>query len=180
MMENHAGSRSASLEYIGQRAASPLRAEGGFVPGRSPFLTAFTNKSQMLTVPDNALFVWDGTRDIEIGAILQLGMGGLVFEYFDLGWVMADAGFFDLLTDAGMCISALSYRLLSDESIEEEPPSPVPIRRARICFGELHPAQKTALETLMSIYGRRAMRAKKRPAQKDRPTNGGKSPESPS
>jgi hypothetical protein len=177
-MENHAGNRSTSLEYMGQGAGPPFHAEGGFVRGRPPLLTAFTQKNQLLSVPDGALFIWDGTRDIEIGVILQLGVGGLVFEYFDLGWVMAEAGLFDLLTDAGMCISAIPYRLLSDESIEDHPPSPIPIRRARICFGELHPAKITALETLLSIYGRKAMSRGRRPAS----TNGrpkGTTPEPP-
>ncbi|MGD8369265.1 MAG: hypothetical protein PVG78_16625 [Desulfobacterales bacterium] len=177
-MENQAGNRSTSLEYMGQGQASPFRTEGGFLPGRHPFLTAFTKKNQLLAVPDGALFVWDGTRDIEIGVILQLGMEGLVFEYFDLGWVMAEAGLFDLLTDAGMCISAIPYRLLSDESIEDEPPSPVPLRRARVCFGDLHPAKKTALETLMSIYGRKAMRGRRRSGSAGPHPNGRKIPDS--
>ena len=156
-MEHRAGDRDPTPEHstLGETFLLPPVQEGAFLPDPEQFLMVLTSKTPFVPIPDGSLFVWDGEKDLEIGVIVQLAVEGLVFEYFELGWTMGEEGRFDLLTDAGMCISGLPYRLLSDELIEEEVPSPVPIRRARIRFGPLTPAKQTALETLMSIYGNR-------------------------
>jgi hypothetical protein len=121
------------------------------------FSVPFDPNDPLMKIPEGALLVWDGIRDVEVGVVVELGLGGLTFEYFDLGWVVADCGNIDLLTDAGLCISALPYRLLSDEPVVEEEPSPVQIRCARVCFGTLDRIKRTALETLLAIYGKRTV-----------------------
>jgi hypothetical protein len=175
-MEHRAGDRDPTSENstFGKTILLSAAQDGDAAPDHEQFLMALKSKEGLVSVPDSSLFVWDGERDLEIGVIVQIGVEGLVFEYFDLGWIMAEEGRFDLLTDAAMCITGLAYRLLSDELVEEEEPSPVPIRRARIRFGPLTPAKQTALETLMSIYGNRAeslRRGRCNGSDPDRPKN---------
>ena len=176
-MENRAESRALTAESnLPEHTPGEPAVGSGSALESSSFLKVLDRKDELVPIPDGSLFVWDGVLDLEIGVILKLSVDELVFEYFDQGWVMAETGSFDLLTNAGMCISALPYRLDSDKPIEEET-SPTPIRRASVRFGPLHPAKRTALETLISIYGKRAAAAR---TERYRSSSPQKAPKSPS
>lgn len=138
----------------GQASSGPSGPGHGPETGGPQLSVLFSRKEPLANVREGGLYVWDAARDAEMGVIVQLGEGGLVFEYFDVGWRMDEAGRFDLLTDAGLCISAIAYRLLSDESVEDEgeDPSPVPIRRSRVAFEALDTVKRNAIESLLSVY----------------------------
>jgi hypothetical protein len=122
-------------------------------PGQNPNPGSFCGSGHRVAVPEGALMVWDPEMDMEIGVVVELGAAELAFEHFGRRLPMQEAGRLDLLSESGLYLSRIPYVLCASETVEEEQnPSPIPICRAMLRIGPLTAVQRTAVETLLSIY----------------------------
>lgn len=123
-------------------------------PADSALNTAPFESGEFLEpLPEGVLMVWNEEQDLEVGVVVELGMHALAFEYFGQRPPVEEAGHLDLMTESGLYLSRIPYKIIANEPVEEEEePSPVPIRRALLKIGTLTTIQRNALETLIAIY----------------------------
>jgi len=101
-----------------------------------------------------AFAVLKAESDEELGQIVNIGRGGLAFEYFVGSKQIRNAEYLDImLTKSEVYINQISVRTITDFEIKNELPfSSIAKRRQSVCFEMLSAAQEKQIDSLIQYH----------------------------
>jgi hypothetical protein len=100
---------------------------------------------------DVAFAILKADREEELGQIVNISMGGLVFHYFIGNREFQKADRLDvLLADRGIHVEDIKFRVVEDfELVNELPFSSITKREQRVLFNELSDSQKLGIDSFI-------------------------------
>ncbi len=88
-----------------------------------------------------------------IGEIVDISLGGVLFHYLDIGGLGAEKDELIVCGDAGRCLSGLKHSVISDKVLESQSSfSKIVVRERRIKFEEMSEEQKKILSNFILVH----------------------------
>lgn len=111
-------------------------------------------KHRRYTIKDVAFAILKADKDEELGQIINISMGGLVFQYFVGNRELQKADRLDvLLADNGLHVDGISFHVVDDyELVNELPFSSITKREQRVFFDNLSEGQKEGIESFIKEH----------------------------
>ncbi len=108
-------------------------------------------KHQRFDAKDVAFAILRADQEEELGQIVNISLGGLVFQYFIGNREFQKANRLDvLLADSGLHVENIEFHVVDDyELVNELPFSSITKREQRVLFSGLTDAQKEGIESFI-------------------------------
>ena len=101
-------------------------------------------------VPQDTAFAGEAPQ---LGEIIDISMGGVLFQYVDLPSPTPESGRFVICDDEGWCLANVPVETVDDFLVGRGSSfSQVAARRRRVRFGSLNAAQRWALERFIARH----------------------------